>query len=382
MIRAVTGKTPGTLPGLVSGMLLFLLSSFSAPEPVHAQERNRGACADAVQGEVAWDYEGNTRWSPRNVERLCEGAEDSNEPARCFERVMHGGVNWGGGTRWSWRNAIALCSGSRDAGATVACFEDRVGEAGWKAAIQACRGAARAGGGMGQAGAGAGNVTPRAEMAPVGRRPAGGVGDAVPLARLEVTPGAIAGATTPSDLRELPGLAGAVSPSDLGTVEPADMDFHTSTTAPPRLSWDAKKSLMERAGIPFQPRAEPPSEFTLSPREHYRRGIGHLRLRNPADVDPEADRVLMPSRARGAIEVFVRAPDEGRYLLEFRVSARQEATYAMWVGEGDNPSYTRDAGPRNVTFFMEATEPGLVSGLFYAEDAAFTFHDVTVTRVE
>lgn len=92
----------------------------------------RGAgpsCADAVQGEIAWNYEGNTRWAQANVQRLCEGAEDSTEPARCFDRVMHGGVDRGdGATRWTWQDALALCRGSRDAGATVDCFRDAIAD--------------------------------------------------------------------------------------------------------------------------------------------------------------------------------------------------------------------------------------------------------------
>jgi hypothetical protein len=202
-------------------------------------------------------------------------------------------------------------------------------------------------------------------------------GDAVSLIQIAATPGAIADATLPSD------LAGALStPQQLGSVEPADMDFHASTIPPAQLSWDEKEQLLELSGIAFESRSEPPSEFSLSPREPYRRGVGHLRFHDPLDVDSKADRVLMPSRARGAISVFVRAPDAGRYLLEFRVAARQKATYAMWAGEQNKRSHTPETGPRNVAFFMEATEPGLVRGLFYAADAAFTFHDVTITRVD
>lgn len=100
-----------------------------------------GTCADAVQGEIAWNYEGETRWAPSNVRRLCRGAEDSAEPARCFDRVMHSGVDWGGGTRWQWRNALALCEGSRDSDTTIACFRERIDRGqGWREAIAACQG--------------------------------------------------------------------------------------------------------------------------------------------------------------------------------------------------------------------------------------------------
>ena len=98
-----------------------------------------GACKAAVQDKIAWNYKGNKRWSPNNVSRLCRGAENSPEPARCFKRVMHGGINWGGGSRWKWKNAITLCAGSRKAASTIGCFKQgvRVGKS-WKEAAEFC----------------------------------------------------------------------------------------------------------------------------------------------------------------------------------------------------------------------------------------------------
>lgn len=84
-------------------------------------------CSEAVQGQIAWNYNGDTRWAEANVERLCEGAENSTAAARCFDRVMHRGVDRGdGSTRWTWRDALALCRGTRDAEATVGCFRDAI----------------------------------------------------------------------------------------------------------------------------------------------------------------------------------------------------------------------------------------------------------------
>lgn len=85
------------------------------------------ACHDAVQGKIAWDYQGSTRWAEGNIERLCEGAENSVAPARCFDRVMHEGVDRGdGSTRWTWQDASNLCASTRDAGATIDCFKSAV----------------------------------------------------------------------------------------------------------------------------------------------------------------------------------------------------------------------------------------------------------------
>lgn len=53
-----------------------------------------------------------------SCERIEQVASD-DQPARCFNRVMHGGINWDGRTRWDWRNAIDLCEGTTNADATV-----------------------------------------------------------------------------------------------------------------------------------------------------------------------------------------------------------------------------------------------------------------------
>ena len=95
-------------------------------------------CGGAVQGRIAWDYDGHTQWNAANVDRLCRGSA-STEPARCFEHAMHGGVNWGGGTRWQWGNAIDLCEGSVDAARTISCFETEIAHgSSWTNAIAAC----------------------------------------------------------------------------------------------------------------------------------------------------------------------------------------------------------------------------------------------------
>ncbi|HVT17416.1 MAG TPA: hypothetical protein VHQ90_14700 [Thermoanaerobaculia bacterium] len=99
----------------------------------------QGSCQDAVQGKIAWDYKGSTTWNPANVERLCSGAT-SDQPARCFDRALHGGIEWGGGTQWQWTNAIDLCAATADADATIRCFQSSIRQAqGWQTAIAACK---------------------------------------------------------------------------------------------------------------------------------------------------------------------------------------------------------------------------------------------------
>lgn len=113
-----------------------MAASTTLVNEVHAQS----PCHEAVQGEIAWNEAGTTRWATRNVDRLCEGAEDTVEPARCFDEVMYGGVDWGGGTTWEWENAIALCQGTQYSEATVRCFEEKIEDGiGWRSAIDTCQ---------------------------------------------------------------------------------------------------------------------------------------------------------------------------------------------------------------------------------------------------
>lgn len=109
--------------------------AFSVVEPAVSAT----TCANSVQGRIAWNYNGETRWNPSNVQRLCAGAEDSLEPGRCFQRVMHGGVSWGSSTQWAWTNVVDLCEGTRDAAGTISCFERQMrATANWRTAIANC----------------------------------------------------------------------------------------------------------------------------------------------------------------------------------------------------------------------------------------------------
>jgi len=96
-------------------------------------------CAQAVQGKIAWDYKGNKQWAPNNIKRLCKGAETSAEPAICFNRVMHGRINWGSSTKWQWKNAIDLCEGSKSSSRTISCFQREISRrTPWSTAIKKC----------------------------------------------------------------------------------------------------------------------------------------------------------------------------------------------------------------------------------------------------
>lgn len=96
-------------------------------------------CHDAVQGKIAWNYSDSTTWNEANISRLCAGSEDSVQPASCFNRIMHNGINWGGGTKWRWENALNLCEGTTNADATISCFQGEIQQGhNWQSAIAAC----------------------------------------------------------------------------------------------------------------------------------------------------------------------------------------------------------------------------------------------------
>lgn len=116
-----------------------ILSVLALSAFVSATASASDVCFNAVQGKVAWNQAGATRWNPGNIERLCKGAEDSEQPARCFDKVMHGNVDRGGGS-WGWSRVIQLCQGARDASARIGCLEREIaGGTSADAAVKRCR---------------------------------------------------------------------------------------------------------------------------------------------------------------------------------------------------------------------------------------------------
>lgn len=132
-----TKKTaPGAVPLIALATALFVL----AVVPAQAAQT---ACANSVQGRIAWAGAKNTSWAAANLAALCKGAEASTEPGKCFKRVMSGTVNFGGGTNWNPSNALKLCVGALDANARVTCFEGKIAQGiAWATAIDRCKGTA------------------------------------------------------------------------------------------------------------------------------------------------------------------------------------------------------------------------------------------------
>lgn len=96
-------------------------------------------CKNTIQGQIAWNYLGNTQWSDANIISLCSDSPNPAEPGKCFNRVMHGGINWGGGTQWDWQNVISLCKGTDSADRTIECFQENIYRGmKWELAITQC----------------------------------------------------------------------------------------------------------------------------------------------------------------------------------------------------------------------------------------------------
>jgi hypothetical protein len=105
-----------------------------------AEPHSSSVCALAVQGKVPFGHKGSNAWDAKSLARLCRNAETSAEPAKCFDRLMRGQINWGSGTIWMTSNALALCAGTRRANGTLDCFNKTVaaGQT-WRSAIERCR---------------------------------------------------------------------------------------------------------------------------------------------------------------------------------------------------------------------------------------------------
>ena len=59
----------------------------ASQNPSAPMTASRDTCAKALQGKIAWNYSGDTKWEPTKLEKLC-GDLTHAEPAICFGRVM------------------------------------------------------------------------------------------------------------------------------------------------------------------------------------------------------------------------------------------------------------------------------------------------------
>ncbi len=78
----------------ILGFVGLLLASQAALAQESAAER---ACADALQGKVAWNQQGDTAWAPGNLRRLCQGTTDPGATVSCFRAQIRAHNDWARG---------------------------------------------------------------------------------------------------------------------------------------------------------------------------------------------------------------------------------------------------------------------------------------------
>jgi hypothetical protein len=159
------GDANGAWRRYVSGGCQTKISFRLGNAPAKPPQRNyQQECYNRIQGRIPWNRQGNTRWAPENVRRLCQGTRNPNaliacfsawinanttytratqicranynsrpqrpQPAQprnyeqeCYNRIQ-GRIPWNrqGNTRWAPENVRKLCQGTRNPNALIACF--------------------------------------------------------------------------------------------------------------------------------------------------------------------------------------------------------------------------------------------------------------------
>ncbi len=103
-----------------------------AIEACNPSERTQGrtTCDRLVQGNIAWNDDGDTSWSQRQLDLLCGQTANPTQPLLCFDRLYHGRGDWEGIINRDWRRAAQLCSGTASVRQTMHCVRDAIGAAG------------------------------------------------------------------------------------------------------------------------------------------------------------------------------------------------------------------------------------------------------------
>lgn len=74
--------------------LILLLSTIGFSNSAFAQTAKEKACYNAVQGTVAWNQNGNTRWSDNNIKALCKGVNQPEKRISCFAAGISAHNSW------------------------------------------------------------------------------------------------------------------------------------------------------------------------------------------------------------------------------------------------------------------------------------------------
>lgn len=88
----------------------------------------RTTCDKLVQGNIAWNADGDTKWSQRKLDLLCGTSTRPTQPLLCFDRLFHGEGAWVSLIAGEWRRAAQLCSGTNSVQERTACITGEIAE--------------------------------------------------------------------------------------------------------------------------------------------------------------------------------------------------------------------------------------------------------------
>jgi hypothetical protein len=119
--RLVAAGTVAAIIGVagVVALAIYLLT----PPAFTTEER---ACADYIQGRIAWNDDGNTQWTETSLKDLCQGTERPVQPGLCFNNIRNIPLERGAEVQRDWKNAVALCTGTNDAQERISCYRNKV----------------------------------------------------------------------------------------------------------------------------------------------------------------------------------------------------------------------------------------------------------------
>jgi hypothetical protein len=90
----------------------------------------RTTCHRLVQGNVAWNDDGDTNWTQRKLNLLCGKTTNPTQPLLCFDRLFHGRGTWDQIIKRDWRRAAQLCSATASVRQTMQCVMEGIETAG------------------------------------------------------------------------------------------------------------------------------------------------------------------------------------------------------------------------------------------------------------
>lgn len=127
----------GTVATLIAVAGVIALAVYLLTPPAFTTEER--ACADYIQGRIAWNDDGNTRWTESSLKDLCQGTERPVQPGLCFSNIRNIPLERGTEVQQDWKNAVALCTGTNDAQDRISCYrEETANNRHFRDAIETC----------------------------------------------------------------------------------------------------------------------------------------------------------------------------------------------------------------------------------------------------